>query len=118
MMGIVDRTIMIILVALNILLLYSVRDTTLVSYIVTVLFSTTLVTLLFLLNSVDNNTFSEEKFAFDIYQTTFKEIGKLPYYPEPSIISNRVRPSEKIYRIGKYKNLEKSFEKIIEIIEA
>lgn len=116
-MGAADWIVLITLAVLNILLLYSIRNTSIVSSIVTVLFSTTLAIILFLLNALDNNTFAEESFSFNIYQRVFKEIGKLPYYPEVSIISRRVRPPKETYRIGVYKNWEKSFDKKIEIVK-
>jgi len=116
-MGTADWIVLITLAVLNILLLYSMRNTTMISSIVTVLFSTTLAIILFLLNALDNNTFAEESFSFNIYQRVFKEIGKLPYYPEVSIISKRVRPPKETYRVGVYKNREKSFDKKIKIIK-
>ena len=116
-MGIIDWTVMIILVVINIVLLYAIRNNSIVSSLVTVFFSTTLVILLLLLNAVDNNTFAEEKFSFIIYERVFKEIGKLPYYPEVSIKKGRTKPPKETYRIGIYKNLEKSFDKKIKIIK-
>ena len=116
-MGTADWIVLITLVVLNTLLLYAIRNDTIVSSIVTILFSTTLVTILFLLNALDNNTFAEENLAFNIYQRVFKQIGRLPYYPETTILSKRIHSPKETYRIGKYKNLGKSFDKKIEIVK-
>ena len=115
-MGIADWIVMIILVALNIFLLYVIRNSSIVSSLVTIFFSTNLVVLLLLLNSVDNNTFAEEKF-YNGYQRVFKEMGKLPYYTETSIQSGRIKEPQETYRIGRYTDIENSFDKEIEVVK-
>lgn len=110
--------ILIILAVINTIILYSIRDYSLTSSVLTVVLSTATVLILLLLNEIDSDRFAEEKLAFGIYERVFKEIGKMPYYPENSIKEGRVKPPEKEYRIGKYFNFPKSFEKTIEIVKA
>lgn len=104
------------LATLIIILLFSSKDSSLVSMIFTVSLSSATFFVLFLLDEIDSNRFAEEKISFDIYQRVFKEIGKLPYYPEVSIKSRRVQPPKGAYRVGKYKDFPKSLDKKIEIV--
>jgi hypothetical protein len=75
-----------------------------------------MIIILFLLNDVDGNTFAEEKLAFEIYQDVFVRIGKLPYYPEFSVLKGRIKLPKGKIRLGKYKNFPASLEKNISII--
>lgn len=110
---------LIVLAAANISLLYSIRSASVVSSVFTVVISSAICLVLFLLYEIDNNIFAEEKLAFVIYQRVFKEIGKSPYYPEVSIKTGRVKLIKgETYRIGRYKNFPKSLEKTIEIFKA
>ncbi|MBS3094945.1 hypothetical protein J4474_04725 [Candidatus Pacearchaeota archaeon] len=103
-----------ILTMINISLLYSIRSLEIISSVFTIVISLSMIIILFLLKDIDSNTFAEEKLAFDIYQEIFREIGKLPYYPEISIDKGRIQiPSGQKVRIGKYKNFPESLEKTI-----
>lgn len=105
-----------ILTLINVALLYSIRSANPIYQIFIVIISLSMAIILVLLKDLDNNTFAEEKLAFDIYQDVFREIGKPPYYPEISIAKGRVAipPGQKV-RIGKYKNFPKSLEKTISL---
>jgi len=105
------------LAIINIALLYSIRNSSIISSIFTVLLSSAACLVLFLLDEIDSDRFAEEKLAFEIYQRTFLEIGKLPYYPSVSVESGRIRPKG-TYRLGEYKDYPKSLEKTIKIIKA
>jgi hypothetical protein len=115
-MGTDDWITLIILAAITIFLLYVIRTPTIVSSIFTVILSSSICLVLFLLYEIDSNIFAEEKLAFEMFQRVFEEIGELPYYPLISIKSGRVKPKGKC-RVGIYINYPKSLEKRIEVRE-
>lgn len=116
LIGVTNWIILIILTILNILVVYSIRGPSVISNVIAVIFSISFLLILFLLNEVDSNRFAEEKMAFYIYQRVFKEMGKMPYYPEYSIKKWRVNLPDEPYRVGIYKNPGRSFDKKIKII--
>lgn len=111
-----EWSILIILAGFNIFLIYTTRDGSIISSLLTVIFSALMLLILVTVYLLDTNRLSEEKLSFLIYQTAFKHVGKLPYYPEVSIKKQRVTPREKVYRIGKYTDYPKSVEKEIIIV--
>jgi len=96
---------LIILATIIIFLVYAMRPLGVTDSILTVLISSVTCLVLFLLYDIDGNIFAEEKLAFSSFERAFKEIGKLPYYPEESIKSGRVKPKGK-YRVGVLLNKE------------
>ena len=106
------------LASITIFLLYSIRENTLVSSVLTILLSTITFLILFILNDIDNDCFAEKEIGFDVFEQVFPNIGKLKYYPAISIEKRRVAPpKDKSYRLGVYENWPNSFEKEIKIIE-
>lgn len=83
-----------------ILTLYGVRSGELFfdATIVAITASTALV--LLLVRDLDSYIFNERTFAFDIFENVFAAIGQLPYYPEETLLSGRIHPPEKEYRVG------------------
>jgi hypothetical protein len=105
-----------ILAAMVISLLYIMKTDSVLSSIFVVLLSSVTLLVLFLLEEIDSEIFAEDKLAFLIYEPVFKRIGKLPYYPEVSIKSGRVKISGlngQKYRIGIYTDYPKSLNKKI-----
>ena len=117
-MGPVHWMLLLILAMATVFLLYCMRDDSIPSSILTVVLSSSTLLILFLLEDIDNDTFAEEKLSFKIFQRVFEELGKLPYYPQVSIINKRLKLEKgKTYRIGKYTNYPTSYDKeIITII--
>lgn len=98
-------------------LLLSSRDgNTFISIVMGIIVATLYLTLL-LLYEIDNNVFLEEQLAYEDPQKVFEAIGKLPYYPETAIKYEIVKEPKTSYRVGVYKNLRKSFDKTIRVVE-
>jgi len=100
-----------------ILSLYGLRTGEIFFDIVTIVISSVIILLLFLIRDLDLYIWNEKTFGYDVYQNLLIYIGQLPYYPKESIEKGRIRPSEKEYRLGTLINPEKSFERKIEIIK-
>ena len=98
--------------------LYGLRTGELFFDIVTVVISSAVVLILFLIRDLDLYIWNEQTFGWDIFQNIFKAIGRLPYYPAESIESGRVRTPEKEYRLGRYIDFPKSRGRKIEVIKA
>ncbi len=112
-----EWVILIILATLNLIFIYSMGDPTLISYFITIVFGFTIIFILMLLHLLDNNTLSEEKMSFLIYQTVFQKLDKLQYFPETIIKSKRVNIPKEKYRLGQYINIKKDYQKKIIIID-
>jgi len=108
-------TILWALATLFIFSLYGLRTGELFFDVVTVVISSSIALILFLIRDLDLYVWNEQTFGFDIFQGVFKSIGQLPYYPGESIVERRVHPMEKEYRVGTYINFPTSLERKIEI---
>jgi hypothetical protein len=115
-LGAAHWTILIILSITLIFLVYVMRDAGIFSSILAVLISSAACLILFLLYDIDSNFFAEEKLAFDTYERAFEEIGKLPYYPQESLASQRINPKGN-YRVGLLVGDPKLFKRKIIIID-
>lgn len=103
------------LAGLFIFSLYGLRTGELFFDIVTVVISSSVMLILFLVRDLDLYIWNEQTFGWDVFQNIFKSMGQLPYYPAESIEAGRVHPLEKEYRTGTYINFPESFERKIEI---
>lgn len=108
-------TVLVVLGGLVVASLYGLRTGELFFDIVTVLISSSVVLIFFLIRELDLYIWNEKTFSFEIYQNVFKAIGQLPFYPLESIKKGRIHPTENEYRLGIYINFPKSLERKIEI---
>ncbi len=89
-----------ILSTLLVLTLYGLRDGNMFFSIATVAISSSVVLVLLLVRDLDLYLWNEKTFGYDIYQNVLQTIGKLPYYPVQTVESGRIKPTEKVYRVG------------------
>jgi len=109
-------TIISILAISIIILLFGLRDGSLLSFLFTAAVIVVVFLTIRLLNDIDNNTFLAGHLAFEAPQYVFKSIGKLSYYPEIAFSLNPRLAPQVPYRVGVYKKFGKSFEKRIKVV--
>jgi hypothetical protein len=97
--------------------LYGLRDGSLFFDLITVLISSSIVLIFFLIRDIDLYIWNEQTFGFDIFENVFKAIGKKPYYPKESVTSGRIKPVDAEYRTGEYIDYPQSRKRKIEFIK-
>ncbi len=106
------------LAAANVVLLFGLRNGSLILNVVLGLTSIAMYLVLVILYEIDGDLFQEENMAYLNSQKVFRAIGRLSYFPADAIKQGRVQkkhlPSR--YRIGIYKNFPKSLEKEVKIV--
>jgi hypothetical protein len=107
--------ILLVLGGLVVASLYGLRTGEIFFEVVTVMISSCIVLILFLIRDLDLYIWNEKTFGYDIFQNIFRAIGQLPYYPEESIKARRVHPEEERYRIGTFVDFPKSLKRKIAI---
>lgn len=110
-------TVLLVLAVLVVTSLYGLRTGEIFFDIVTVLVSSSIVLILFLIRDLDLYIWNEKTFGYYIFQNVFKSIGRLPYYPEESILNRRIHPAEEKYRMGVFTDFPKTLEKKITIVK-
>jgi ABC-type multidrug transport system fused ATPase/permease subunit len=91
--------IIIALACLIALLLFALRDSSVLSSAVTGILTVALFLILRLLHQIDNNVFLEQLLSYETSQKVFPAIDRIPYYPEEALTRYGLRPSGK-YRLG------------------
>lgn len=94
-----------ILIILSILLigiLLLARAGDAISLFSTVIFATTVIESLLILDEFDSNKIKESELEYEVFNESLKAMGKLPYYPESAIRKGLVKLKKgNHYRIGK-----------------
>ncbi len=109
--------ILIVLSLIIAMLLFELRDG---SVLMNVLAGAVLVAIyqtLFLLSEIDRNALLAGKLVYTNPQQVFFAIGKLPYYPGGEIKKKWARPDDGDYRVGIYTDYPNSFAKKIKVIK-
>ncbi len=97
-------------------LLFSLRDGSLFLAAIVGVLSAALYLILLVLYEVDGNIFLEEQLAYGDVQSIFRAIGKPQYYPA-FVIENGIAPAPlEDYRIGVYKDYPRSTEKTVQAV--
>lgn len=108
-----------VLVALALIVvgtLYGLRSGDLFFDLVTVIISSTVILILVLIRDIDEYAWNEKTFGFDVFESVFRAIEMLPYYPNEAIQDGTITPTERTYRLGIYTNHPDSFDRRIEIV--
>ena len=92
--------ILFILAGILIFTLMGLRTGGLFFNIITASISSGVVLILLLIRELDLYIWNEKTFGYEAFESLFKTIGKLPYYPDLSIKAGRYNPPESKYRIG------------------
>jgi hypothetical protein len=100
------KSTLILLAGIMLFGLYLIRIETLYFHIITVLLSTSILMILFLVRDLDRLKLSSYVFSYGIYNRVFDAIGKLHVYTSDSSIRGMPIPTEDEYRFGviSYKN--------------
>jgi hypothetical protein len=109
--------VLVVLAGLLVFSLYGLRSGELFFNVVTVAVSSLSVLLLLLIRDLDRYTWNEKTFSFDVFQSVFKAIGQLPYYPAESLKEGRIIPRDNEYRIGKFIDFPNSLARKIKVIK-
>jgi hypothetical protein len=72
---------------------------------------------LLLVRELDLYIWNEKTFGYEIFEQLLKTIGKLPYYPNPSIKAGRIHPKDSKYRVGYLTGTGESLNRRIEVID-
>lgn len=107
--------VLVVLAGLLVFSLYGLRSGELFFDVVTVAVSSLSVLILLLIRDLDRYTWNEGTFSFDVFQSVFRSIGQLPYYPAESLKGGRVSPREEKYRVGTFVNFPKSMARKIRV---
>lgn len=94
--------ILIILALLLIGILVLTRQDSTISLLSTVIFATTVVESLLILDEFDSNRIKEDQLEYESFNQSLKAMGKLAYYPQFAIDTMIIKPPKHIpYRIGR-----------------
>jgi hypothetical protein len=107
------------LAAANIVLLFGLRNGSLMLNLILGLTSVAMYLILVILYEIDGDAFQEENLAYLNSQKVFHAIGRLSYFPEMAIKQGRVKQKNlpARYRVGIYKNFPHSLEKEVQVVE-
>ncbi len=99
------------------IIMFGLRDGTMVTSILISILIMAIFLTLKLLDELDSNRFLTRQLSYQNPQSVFDAIGKLRYYPETSLRSQRVLVgADKKYRLGVYSNFPHSLEKRIRVV--
>lgn len=98
--------------------LYSLRSGEVFFDAVTVIISSSIVLILILIRDIDQYTWNERTFGFEVFENVFLAIGKLPYYPAEALQQKLVTAHKGSYRLGTLIHPSRGYERDITTISS